>query len=146
MGDLNAIISSHERDDPPLRNPLRQVVGLNNTINSCELIGAGYVGDIFTWERDGTRKRLDRMLVNLNWRLRFNEVDVHPLPFFKSDHIPLLIKFISHARPNRHRQSFWFEAVCLTHHDFNRVVKEAWQHPPWNFSQQLMDSQNILKD
>lgn len=64
-------------------NSLRLEQGLINTINNCELIDAGFVGDPFTWEWDGTRKRLDCVLVNINWRVRFNEVGMNHLPFYK---------------------------------------------------------------
>lgn len=72
---------------------MRQEHGLTQAINQCEPIDAGFVGDPFTWERGGTKKRLDRMLINLKWRLRFMEVEVHHFPFFKSDHRPLMVKF-----------------------------------------------------
>lgn len=93
-----------------------------NAIYLCELIDDGYVGDPFTWEGNGTKKCLDRMLMNLSWRLNFNEVDIHHLPFFKSDHRPLLIKFEAHPTPNQHRRPFQFEAAWLTHDDFDRVL------------------------
>lgn len=84
LGDLNTIINIHEREGPPLTNPPRYEQGLMNAINQCELLDAGFVSDPFTWERDGTKKRLDRMLINLNWRMRIPEVEVHHLPFYKS--------------------------------------------------------------
>lgn len=66
------------------------------------------------------------VLINLDWRIRFSEVEIHHLPFYKSDHRPLLINFYFQLLPNRHRRPFSFEAAWLTHNDFNRVVRDSW--------------------
>lgn len=145
MGDLNATLSPNERSGPPFASPLRPKSGLANAINLCNLIDAGYVGDPFTWEIDGTRKRLDCMLVNLDWRIRFNEVEVHHLPFYKSDHHPLLIKFEAISTINRHRRPFRFEVAWLTHGDFDRVVMDTWDQNSVHFLQQLGGLQSALK-
>lgn len=119
--------------------------GLIQAINQCELIDSGFVGDSFTWERDGTKKCLDRMLVNISWRLRFTEVEVHHLPFFKSDHRHLLVKFENHPSSNRHRRPFRFEAAWLTHQDCNRVIKDAWDPHLSCFPHQLHGVQEALQ-
>lgn len=111
IGDLNATLYDHERDGPPLLHPLMHEQGLIQAINKCELIDSGFVGDPFTWERDGIKKLLDRMLVNISWRLRFTKAEVHHLPFFKFDHRPLLVRFENHPSSNRHRRPFWFETA-----------------------------------
>lgn len=145
IGDFNAITCDSERKGPPLRNPLRQESSLLTTINSCELLDAGFNGDPFTWERDGTRKRLDRMFINIQWRIRFSEVTIHHLPYYKSDHRALLVKFDITQSNNRHRRPFRFEAAWLTHNDFDRVVNEAWNISKTEFSTKLVNTTQALK-
>lgn len=88
LGDLNDIVHEEERVGPPLQNTQRLEQVLFNAINYCELIDAEYSGDPFTWEQGGTQKCLDRLLVNLPWRIRFSEVKNLHLLFFKSNHRP----------------------------------------------------------
>lgn len=53
-------------------------------------------GCIYTWanNREGgdlVKKRLDRVLCNIDWRVTFPNADVLALPNIGSDHNPLLI-------------------------------------------------------
>ncbi|KAJ1431883.1 Endonuclease/exonuclease/phosphatase superfamily [Sesbania bispinosa] len=60
----------------------------------------GFVGYPFTWRRGNLAERLDRVLINLDWRLRFQQASVYHLPFLKSDHVPLWLCFKESPRPN----------------------------------------------
>lgn len=62
-------------------------------MDNCNLLDMGFSGDPYTWVRGNTRKRLDRALSNLEWRLRFTESTITHLPKLKSDHAPLLMNF-----------------------------------------------------
>lgn len=59
------------------------------TMRDCELLDAGFQGDPYTWKKGNLEVRLDRCLVNLAWRIRFQEAYIQHLPFYKSDHRPL---------------------------------------------------------
>lgn len=118
---------------------------MNNTINQCELIDAGFVDDLFTWGRDDIEKHLDRMLVNLNWRFRFSDTEDH-LPFYNSDHRPLLVKFENVNRCNIHRRPFRFEVAWQIHKDFSKVIRDSWYHSLSHFPHQLKVVQVALKD
>jgi len=61
-------------------------------ISETELIDAGFQGPTYTWKRGNSLKRLDRVLINLAWRIRFQNALVLHLPFFKYDHRAILIK------------------------------------------------------
>lgn len=93
IGDFNAILKDHERAGPPLVRPLPRENGIHNTLDRCNLLDLGFNGNPFTWERLPTRKRLDRAISNLDWRLRFEQANIFHLPKFKSDHTPLLLIF-----------------------------------------------------
>lgn len=66
-------------------------------IDNNDLIGIGYVGYPFTWnnKRNGVaniRQRLDRAVVNTQWRVGFPNGTLHHLPPGGSDHCPILLR------------------------------------------------------
>lgn len=84
----------------------------------------GFNGDIFSWARGNTRKRLDRAVSNIDWRLKFNSTEIFHLPKLKSDYAPLLVDFNQRIVENRRRRPFRFEAIWLTHPSFNKLVSD----------------------
>jgi hypothetical protein len=50
------------------------------------IVDLGFQRDPFTWSRDRLKERLDRMLINMNWRLTILKASLFDLPFFKLDH------------------------------------------------------------
>lgn len=105
----------------------------------------GFSGDPFTWARGNTRKRLDRALCNLDWRLRFEEIVINHLPKLKSDHSPLLMNFDIRRQMNRRRRPFRFEAIWLTHPSFNNLILDNWRPNQASFPSQLRELQGTLK-
>lgn len=82
--------------------------------------------------------------MNIQWRLRFQEALVAHLSPFKSDHIPLLIKFDTDARISRRRRPFHFTASWPTHSDFTRFMQRNWKPSlPWNV--QMKDLKDALE-
>lgn len=82
-----------QRIGPVLTQNRTSETGFQVTMERCNLIDLGFNGDPFTWARGATRKRLDRVVCNLDWRLRFNETVIYHLPKLKSDHSPLLSSY-----------------------------------------------------
>lgn len=70
---------------------------------------------------------------------------VHHLPQYKSDHRPLLVKFSSQRRPNRHRRPFRFEAAWLTHEHFDQFLRNTWDHYP-DWVPRMQHFQQAVKD
>lgn len=70
------------------------------------------------------KKRLDRVVCNIEWRVEFPEAKVFALPVIGSDHYPLLLTLSS--TPVRKKKSFRFEAFWLEHEECGKVIKEAW--------------------
>lgn len=96
-------------------------------ILACNLLDAGFQGSPFTWKHGRLFQRLDRVLVNIQWRLKFQGANVFHLPFFKSDHRALLVQLKGRKKPNRHRRPFRFLAAWLTHEDFPNMMASSWQ-------------------
>ena len=90
----------------------------------CCLVDAGFSGWPFTWKRGNFIERLDKGMVNTDWRLHFqNEIIVY-LPMLKLDHIPLWLKLENAPIPNHGRRSFRFLESWITHQDFSHGREE----------------------
>lgn len=146
LGDFNATIHYFERIGPPLLHAQSHDNGFQEMISYCNLLDLGFKGDLFTWERGQTKKRLDHALCNIDWRLRFERVDIIHLPKFKSDHCPLLVNFDARRNLNRRRRPFRFEAVWLTHPSFNQLIQSNWRGEAGNVPLLLKELQGILRE
>jgi hypothetical protein len=85
----------------------------------------------FTWrgpqwnERDRVFKKLDRVLCNVSWRLRYHEGFAKVLPRVQSDHHPIIV--LLEGDPNVARNHpFRFEAAWTTHDNFQLLLQENW--------------------
>lgn len=83
-------------------------------------------GGAFTWKNGKLQQRLDRVLINIQWRIKFQGASVFHLPFFKSDHRAILVQFKSKRITNKGRRPFRFLAAWLTHKDFPKMMSLAW--------------------
>lgn len=96
------------------------------------MIDLGCSGPDHTWFRglsSSTFKsaRLDRGLVNEEWRLRFPEGAVHNLPKSQSDHCPILISSKGFAPIPRVIRPLRFQAAWLNHQVFHDFVWNNWR-------------------
>ncbi|KAL4293355.1 hypothetical protein AHAS_Ahas18G0119800 [Arachis hypogaea] len=82
----------------------------------------------YTWfsnPRNGcvTKERLDRVLVNWEWRRAFQHATLSALPPISSDHAPLVLD----VKPRGRRiKSFKFEAFWVDHADCDAVIRRGW--------------------
>jgi hypothetical protein len=60
-------------------------------LTDCGLENLGYVGDIYTWRRDGLRERLDRAVANATWNSLFPHAKAITGENTKSDHRPVTV-------------------------------------------------------
>ncbi|GAU24370.1 hypothetical protein TSUD_390790 [Trifolium subterraneum] len=86
----------------------------------------------FTWRgpkwnmHDKVFKKLDRVLCNVEWRLKYHEGFAKVLPRVQSDHH--LIMVLCEGEPfNGGNRPFRFEAAWITHEDFHRLLCEKWE-------------------
>ncbi|VFQ77283.1 unnamed protein product [Cuscuta campestris] len=100
----------------------------NSCIEACNLFCSDLTGGLFTWS--GTRshgktwRRLDRVLVNLEFQSSFPNFYTHHLPKACSDHKAIL--FSCHSSQKRGPSSFRFLDVLIHHDQFLQVVKDSW--------------------
>ncbi|XP_073037131.1 uncharacterized protein [Primulina eburnea] len=90
------------------------------------LIDAGFEGSSFTWTNKTIWKRLDRVLVSVDWGDHFSSIRVEHLPRTVSDHCPLLVTAPVFARGP---SSFRFQRMWLRHHGFLQTVRLNWNLP-----------------
>lgn len=148
IGDFNSTLKDCESTDPPLANSHTVESGFQRTIDRYNLLDMDFSGDPFTWVRGNTRKRFDRALSNLDWRLRFSDRGIMHLPKLKSDHAPLLMAFDNRRNMNRRRRRrrpFRFEAIWLTHPSFNQLSQDNWKAEMTNVPTHLKELQGILR-
>ncbi|MCH91665.1 RNA-directed DNA polymerase (Reverse transcriptase), partial [Trifolium medium] len=78
MGDFNEITCPVEKKGG-VPTDIRKCLQFNRWINDCSLMEVTTVGTKFTWRgpqwngRDRVFKKLDRVLCNVSWRLRYHE-------------------------------------------------------------------------
>jgi hypothetical protein len=68
----------------------------------CGLEDLGLIGDPFTWKRGRIRERLDRAVVNNEWRFMHPGASLKHLEYIKSDHRPILLD--TEAQPEVQQQ------------------------------------------
>ncbi|KAJ1388361.1 Endonuclease/exonuclease/phosphatase superfamily [Sesbania bispinosa] len=94
-------------------------------LHTNELMDMEVKGCKFTWHsnpRNGfvTQERLDRVLVNMAWRMQFEHALGTALPPVSSDHSPLVLWHRPHLRGSN---SFKYEAMWEEH---DECVEGAW--------------------
>jgi hypothetical protein len=88
-------------------------------------------GTKFTWRgpqwngRDRVLKKLDRVLCNVSWRLRFQEGFAKVLPRVQSDHHPIIVIHDGETNAGTNRP-FRYEAAWATHENFRQLLQENW--------------------
>lgn len=127
MGDFNNVCAPSEKlgGSAPLMSALAD---FNGFINNCDTISLSAAGIPFTWcngHRDNSviYEILDCVLVNPNWLNLYPNCTLHNLPILRSDHGPIFLSCQSRKRNNP--RAFKFEAMWLSHPDFQRIVLQA---------------------
>ncbi|KAK7838298.1 hypothetical protein CFP56_019980, partial [Quercus suber] len=92
-------------------------------------IDLGFSGNTFTWARGkwgsfAIRRRLDRAIASISWRLAFPKVVVTHLGALKSDHTPILLD--TNLEDSFAHRPFQFEAAWIKDNGCNSIVEKAW--------------------
>ncbi|XP_061372079.1 uncharacterized protein LOC133314599 [Gastrolobium bilobum] len=147
-GDFNDIKCMGEKKggSQPDSNKCDRFAGFLNDCHVDDLISSG---SEFTWQGpkwnhlQRVYKKLDRAVVNVNWRICFEDAEVRILPRHQPDHSPLLVKFSN--RPNLWQdRPFRFIASWLDHPNFNDLMQDKWNKNV-DFNQMLNRFVPILK-
>jgi len=130
MGDFNEIASPGEKKGG-MQADIRKCLQFNNWINECSLMEVTTWGTKFTWRgpqwngRDKVFKKLDRVLCNVSWRLRYHEGFAKVLSRMHFNHHPIILLTEGETNVGRNR-SFRFEAAWTTHENFHHFLKDNW--------------------
>ncbi|XP_021742807.1 uncharacterized protein LOC110708893 [Chenopodium quinoa] len=111
----------------------RRCTEFSNWIDSDGFIDIGCSGPNHTWYRGNSSatfksSRLDRGLINEEWRLCFGEGALRNLPRTASDHCPILISTTGFALINSSLKPFQFQAAWLHHEKFEEFVLANWRN------------------
>ncbi|CAK9166470.1 unnamed protein product [Ilex paraguariensis] len=93
-------------------------------IQNSELIKLRYSGLLYTWKSNNVARKLDRVLINEEWNVKFPYSEVEHLPLGVSDHCPSLIKLVTVA--SRRKSSFRFFNFLADREDFIPTVIQVW--------------------
>ncbi|KAK9689919.1 hypothetical protein RND81_09G090900 [Saponaria officinalis] len=93
-GDFNCVLGSDERIGLPVQ--LSEIKDFTECVHDCGMFDIKAIGSFFTWnnKQEGNHRvysRLDRVMHNGDWGLRFDEAFAQFLPEGLSDHCPCLI-------------------------------------------------------
>jgi hypothetical protein len=83
----------------------------------------------YTWANNlpvPTFEKLDRILVDIDWEVKYPKVSVHAFTRDISDHTPLLLD-TRDSCPATQNHMFKFELSWLIREDFYGIVKKIWQ-------------------
>ncbi len=102
-----------------------------DVLDECGFQDLGFQGPEFTWCNNRINgatvwARLDRMVANSEWLLKFQAAWVHHIQGTLSDHLPLWLSPIPvHMIPRK--RMFRFESMWLMDEGCRRTVEAAWK-------------------
>jgi hypothetical protein len=127
-GDFNMLRFSHEKSRGRFDN--RWPFLFNAVIDSLDLKEIEMVGRLFTWANslpEPTYEKLDRVLMDHNWKSKYPMVNVRDLPCIEglSDHAPILLTTGKHRA--QCKRQFKLELGWLHREGFSDMVKRVWE-------------------
>ena len=129
MGDYNDILRDDEKEGNKIKAHYK-IQNFQNFLNQAFLIELEQKGCQYTWSnnregRDNVREKLDRSLMNWEWRLKYPNALGEALPAIGSDHCPILVTTtpLSKVIPRR----FKFEAYWLEEEECEERVCTSWK-------------------
>ncbi|KAL8468941.1 hypothetical protein ACS0TY_031951 [Phlomoides rotata] len=125
IGDFNAIRDDTDRVGRSTHFDDRDMVKFNNMIEGSDLTEIPLVSRCYTWYRsDGTCKsKLDRLLGNPNWLIKWPNVILKGGKRSFSDHIPIFFEgYIKNWGP----KPFKFFNHWTLHPDYKATVEKVW--------------------
>lgn len=110
LGDFNSIVVDNERRGGSQNHSTHGISPFRDMIQACDLLDAGFQGSKFSWRHGNLFQRLDRVLINMRWRMKFQHATVFHMPFFKSNHRVVWVQVKRKRKINRERRPFRFLA------------------------------------
>uniref|UniRef100_A0A803PXV1 Reverse transcriptase domain-containing protein n=1 Tax=Cannabis sativa TaxID=3483 RepID=A0A803PXV1_CANSA len=158
IGDMNGTLTDSECFDYAKQgNSSKYSFDFRRMVQRVGLIDLGFQGPCFTWAKDrnnpnnggsSKRARLDRGLVNSDWRILFPNAIVKHLSSNGSDHRPLLLDTSGGARCKS--RTFKYKNMWARDPRCFWIVKDAWaqrlhHHPMIDFHRKAKKTGQMLK-
>ncbi|GAU42583.1 hypothetical protein TSUD_302990 [Trifolium subterraneum] len=129
LGDFNEIRSCTEVVGGDFI--ISRANSFSHMMDNCSVMDLDTIGGFFTWRRNTRfgghlRKKLDRCLADVDWRMTFPDSLAELLPTHDSDHNPILVSCMK--ANSRRPKSFHFQAAWLSHPDYEPLVHTTWCH------------------
>nr|XP_023914857.1 uncharacterized protein LOC112026404 [Quercus suber]XP_023926100.1 uncharacterized protein LOC112037486 [Quercus suber] len=129
MGDFNFIVNEEEQLGGN-KGGSSSVNYLKELLFELNAVDLGYSGNNFTWARGkwgkaSIKRRLDRGVANISWRLAFPRATITHLGAIKSDHALILLD--TNTSDSFAHRPFRFEAIWLRDDRCSDVIEEAWK-------------------
>ena len=129
-GDFNETRFPSERSRSS-HETTRRSLKFNEWIDELELIEIEFSGASHTWARGSFEAtyqsaRLDRVLYNSEWGLRFDKAQVKHLPTLQSNHCPIVISHNGFVPLQTITCPFKFQAAWMSHENFQTFLNENW--------------------
>ena len=129
IGDFNFTTNDKEILGGNKRGESSAINYLKEFIFEFDAIDLGFAGNSFTWARGrwgstAIKRRLDRGIASISWRLAFPSAARAHLGAFKSDHTPILLD--TNPEDSFAYRPFKFEAAWIRDSGCNSIVEKAW--------------------
>lgn len=110
------------------------------TYKNCDLFDLESAGPRYTWSRHVggrvvARRKLDRVLWNMEAQLEWPGAKTFVFLRLQSDHHPILFMSSAGETPSRNNRPFIFEAAWLTREDYAAIWSTSWHNKEYNFVQ-----------
>ncbi|XP_062118648.1 uncharacterized protein LOC133832300 [Humulus lupulus] len=151
MGDLNGTLKDNESwNYSKPGNTSYFSFDLRRMVAGSRLVDLGASGSPFTWRKKCSnggglsslkRARLDRCLVNPDWRIKFPKALVTNIPTTSSDHNPIFLNLFGDRA--KLRKEFCYENLWFRDPRCVWVVRKSWstvfhRHPTKNLELKLL--------
>ncbi|KAF4382755.1 hypothetical protein G4B88_021538 [Cannabis sativa] len=132
-GDFNEVLKVEEKKGGCLKND-SQIRDFQRAISYCNFKEIRMSVGEFTWCNGGQQslvfEKLDRVMANTKWIQSFCESSVTLLPWWSSDHRPMILTF-SHVKDQANKTSNWrsrfhYEQAWAEEEDCGRIVESVW--------------------
>ena len=126
MGDFNVTLYAGERTGTT--SCVRSMRDFSRWINELQLLDIPLLGLRFTWRRNDSKSRLDRVLCDGDWWTKFPNMNLTGLCRSFSDHNPLLL--MMEMSTNWGPKPFRYHDAWSLHPKFKSFVVDEWRNIP----------------
>lgn len=129
-GDMDSIWGQADKSGGSTVNS-QQTKDFQNFIQDIGLMDLGYVGPAYIWTNRKMTKwhmkeRLERSVVNVEWKMFFSYTSVYHLPRIVSDHSPIYTNLLGDNR--RRKTTFKLKSMWTLRKDFETMLNSSWSN------------------